>query len=257
MRPVFCTICFFLSFFILSSNKQNIIYSKNGIEVYSVEESHEFKNAKLSNLNTSYNSDSQKTILQYNIENYDLKADSKNNLTGLCANSKDGQHIHFIADNLPYTALYKTSHSVKLDTGSHLTLSFLSRSHHQAIKNKNAFKLEQINVIKKTTDFDLSKPYLFYSRPKGTYVDGDTKEILLDFYIVNTKLSGKGNKVHVIIDSIHSFYIKEWKPCLIKGLAMGEHKIKLSLVDSRLKPIKSAFPNIDRKFILQETPKGN
>lgn len=238
----------------ISSNKQNIVYQKNGLIVYGVSESNEFKNAKLNELNISYASSVSECKINYSVDSFELKAESKNNLTGICANSKDGQHIHNIIDNKPYTAIYKPEYVFKLDSSPHLMLSFISRSHHQSIKNKNAYKLTELNPLGNQPKFNLKNQYLFYSRPKGIYVDNDTKEILLDFYLVNTNISSSGNKVKITIDSIETFYIKEWKPYLIKGLSIGEHKIKLDLVDKNLKSISNPFLPVTRSFSLQKSP---
>lgn len=238
----------------ISSNRQNIIYKKNGIEVYGVTESKENINARLDSFNYDYSNINSEYKIKYSISNYELKADSKNNLTGLCANSKDGQHIHSIIDNKPYTAIYKTDQIIKEDNQNHLALSFLSRSHHQSIKHKNAFKLIELNPNNNSPQFNLKKPYLFYSRPKGTYIDKDTREILLDFFLVNTSISPKANKVKITIDSIHTFYIQEWKPYLIKGLSMGDHIVTLNLVDKKFKSISTPFLPVTRKFTLQQSP---
>lgn len=240
---------------IISSNNVNIVYKKGDIEVYAVDESSEFKTAQLNSFDVSESNQPNNVNLNFTISNYELKASSNNNLTGICANSKDGQHIHLIVDNKPYTAIYKTEYLLKEDSGSHLALSFLSRSHHQSIKNKDAFKLKQIDIGKKTKTYNLSQPYLFYSRPKGIYVDNDTKEILLDFYLVNTSISPKGNKVKVEIDGEHKFTLTKWSPYLIKGLTMGEHKVKISLVNRHNQPINAPFLPVERSFSLQSNPK--
>lgn len=250
---------FFLGLFsililgLVSTSNSKLIYQKNGVEVYIEDESSEFDNAKLSEFHHTI-LDSQKAQFNFSIENYTLKADSRNNLTGLCANSKDGQHIHLIVDNKPYTALYQNEHRTKLDSGSHLALAFLSRSHHQSIKHKHAFILKPIHIGKKSKNFNLKTPYLFYSRPKGIYVGNDTKEILLDFYLVNVQLSKSGYRVKVELDSTHQFILYQWKPYLIKGLSIGDHKIKLTLLDSKNKIVKTPFPITERVFTLQDNP---
>jgi len=190
----------------------------------------------------------------YQIKNYELKANSKNNLTGICANSKDGQHIHVIVDNKPYTAIYNPEHRLQEDSGSHLVLSFLSRSHHQSIKYKSAFKLQQVDLGKQTKKYNLKQTYLFYSRPKGVYVGEDTKNILLDFYLVNTQLSASGHKVRVTIDNQHIFTVIKWCPYLIEGLAVGDHTIRLELLNARNKPIANPLLPVERKFSIQVNP---
>lgn len=238
---------------ILSSNRPNIVYQKDNIEVYRVAESKELNKAHLTNL-TITDSANEK-FAKFGIKNYELKAASRNNLTGVCANSKDGQHIHWIVDNKPYTALYQPKYKLSSDSGSHLALAFLSRSHHQSIKTQQAYKLKQINIGNKSKDFNLKKPYLFYSRPKGVYVDNDAKDILLDFYLVNTFISSKGNRVKVELDNTHKFIIYHWQPHIIRGLAAGEHKIKMSLLDKNNREINCDFLPVERNFAIQYSPK--
>jgi hypothetical protein len=246
--PLFLT-CFALS----CADKSDIVYKNKGIEVLAVKESDEYKSAKLSSIETEV-LDTNKCVSRFQIENYELKANSKNNLTGICANSKDGQHIHLVVDNKPYVAIYNLEHSYEADSGSHLVLAFLSRSHHQSIKYPNAYQLRQIDVDIRTDSFDLLKPYLFYSRPKGVYVNDDAKSILLDFYMVNALLSENGYKVQVSIDSVHNFTMCEWRPYIINGLTMGDHSITLNLLDQDNKAVKTPFLPVERKFTLQNNP---
>ena len=63
-----------------------------------------------------------------------------------------------------------------------VVLAFLSRSYHESVKNKNAYILTEIGDNNNT---NLSDQFLFYSRPKGKYSGNDTKNLLLDFYLVN------------------------------------------------------------------------
>ena len=51
-------------------------------------------------------------------------------------------------------------------------LAFLSRSYHESVKNPNAFFLTQIGEGEK---IDLTKEFLFYSRPKGVYKGKDSE----------------------------------------------------------------------------------
>ena len=96
---------------------------------------------------------------------------------------------------------------------------------------------------------DLNNEFLFYSRPKGVYKNGDT-EILLDFYLVNTKLSPDGNRVRATINDV-VFYIYEWSPYFIEGLPKGENKIKLELLNNKNQLIKTSFNPSIRTIVLE------
>ncbi|MFZ1496814.1 MAG: hypothetical protein WAS72_07130, partial [Saprospiraceae bacterium] len=64
----------------------------------------------------------------------------------MCANSKEGQHLHIIIDNEPYLAKYTNSFDLDILDGKHYLLSFLSRSYHESIKTKKAHRLTKILV---------------------------------------------------------------------------------------------------------------
>lgn len=247
----------FLSLFALGIhlNAQSIVYEKDNIKVSTVVESDEYKEARLKCNVLKNKKGTQEMLATFDIKNYTLRASSNNNLTGLCANSKDGQHIHFIIDNKPYTALYENFNRWTETPGSHLMLAFLSRSHHQSLKHKSAYQLKAFNVGKPTKIYDLKAPYLFFSRPKGTYVDQDAEKIMIDFYLVNCVLKQGGYRVLVELDQIHSFYIDKWAPFILEGLSMGEHTLKLTLVNSKNQAVKNEFNGMERKFILMKNPK--
>ncbi|WP_247653563.1 hypothetical protein [Flavobacterium sp. CS20] len=144
----------------------------------------------------------------FNVEKFELGAQTEDAGKNGLANSANGQHIHFILDNAPYSAHYEPSFSKEIEEGNHVLLAFLSRSYHESVKN--AFLVQPITVGKpKGKALDLSKPHLFYSRPKGTYSGKDTEKLLLDFFLVNTKLSETGNKVKATING-EEFTITEW-----------------------------------------------
>jgi len=172
----------------------------------------------------------------FDVEDYDLGKQTNKEFTYNLANSSKGQHIHFIVNNGPYSAHYSKDFTKDVKDGD-VVLAFLSRSYHESVKNKDAFILTQIG---KGEEIDLNDEFLFYSRPKGVYKGKDTEKLLLDFYLVNTKISADGNKVRAtILDS--KFIIDEWAPYYIEGLPKGEISIKLELLDEKGDLIDSPF----------------
>ena len=128
----------------------------------------------------------------YDIENYILGQQTEGAGTNGLANSGDGQHIHVIINNQPYMAKYKPELEQELDEGNYVVLSFLSRSFHESLKNPKAHTIRQFKVGNSDAPgVDLTKPLMFYSRPKGTYEGDDAKKILLDFFLVNVDLSAR------------------------------------------------------------------
>ncbi len=167
----------------------------------------------------------------FEISGYELgvqtpDADSKN-----CANSADGQHIHFIVDDKDYLAKYTTEFEAPISDGQHYLLSFLSRSYHESIKNPDAayHKFVEIEDGKITHEWEIPEPTIFFSRPKGTYTGVDTKRVLLDFYPVNCEI-GKDAWVEVYINGEFKI-LNEWKAYFIEGLVPGENSVALRLVD--------------------------
>ena len=200
----------------------------------------------------SINPSGGKVHFGFNIKNYQLMAQTDTTMK-TCANSAKGQHIHFILNDLPYTALYKPEIDTPLPDGHYVCMAFLSRSYHESIKHKPAFTLSQFDIGgKKGDSVDLAQPMLIYSRPKGVYKGKDAAKILLDFYLANTDLSETGNQVKLTINGKPQDNLKEWTGYIIKGLPMGENTVKLELVDKDGKPVPGPYNSVERKFTLEQ-----
>lgn len=229
------------SCFIISCN------DSSDISITRVEGSPSYESAKISLRDSIYKSGEDYSF-SFDIEDYELGVQTMNQFEYKLANSDKGQHIHFIINNGPYFAKYSNEFVQKLDRGNNVILAFLSRSYHESVKNPNAYYLDQIGDENK---IDLSGQLLFYSRPKGVYKGEATEKVLLDFYLVNTKISPQGNKVRATIQGTE-FIIDEWAPYYIEGLPKGEISIKLELIDSKGDLIDSPFNSSERKVTLQE-----
>ena len=195
----------------------------------------DFPNAKLdiaSLTSEKLGNDSAKITIKYAVQNFDLTAQTEHDHH--MANSAEGQHIHFILDNQPYAALYKPEHTFHVAVNSeHYLMSFLSRSFHESLKTNDAHKLIKFKVLADGNIERLAaptEPSIFYSRPKGDYKGDDTKQVLLDFFVVNTDINAGANKVVATING-QEFNLDQWTPYEITNLPMGESTIKLSLVD--------------------------
>lgn len=204
-----------------------------------------YLNAKISTASITLGDENEYTFT-FDVSNYDLGAQTINNVESQLANSGKGQHIHFIVNNGPYSAHYINNFKKKLNKENNVILAFLSRSYHESVKNPNAFILTQIGENK----IDLTNEFLFYSRPKGTYKGKDTEKLLLDFYLVNTTISPGGNNVKATINNTE-FIITEWAPYYLQGLPKGEIKIKLELINSEGKLVDTPFNPSERTVILE------
>ena len=232
-------VCLFLSLFILScDNTSKITLTK-------LEGSPAYENAKLEIDTIAFKE--QEYSFKFNVLDYNLGEQTEKEFSFDLANSGKGQHIHFIVNNGPYSAYYSNEFNKKLEEGNNVILAFLSRSYHESVKNPNAFFLTQIGEGDK---IDLSKEFLFFSRPKGTYTGTDTERLLLDFYLINNSISPTGNKVRATIQGAE-FIIDEWVPYYIQGLPKGEISIKLELINSEGDLIQTPFNPSVRKVTLE------
>ena len=188
----------------------------------------------------------------FKVQNYELGVQTEGAGTNGLANSGNGQHIHFIVDNGPYSAHYEPDFEKALAPGSHVILAFLSRSYHESVKNPNSFVVTQINAGgAAAAEVDFSAPHMFYSRPKGTYSGSDTEKLMLDFFLVNTELSADGNKVRATVND-SEFIIDEWAPYVIEGLPLGQVTIKLELIDAAGNAVPGPFNTVERTVLLEE-----
>lgn len=223
----------------------------NGISIYELDRSPEFPNASLK-LNTL-----PKTLLpgnttfSFDIQNYELKQQTNAEVKDHCANSSDGQHIHYILNGEPYKTYYTDTFTENLPDGQHTLLAFLSRSYHESLKNPEAFVIQNLLVGKtnRMAPQNLEEPMLFYSRPKGKYEGKDIEHLLLDFYVLNAKLAADGYKVLATVNG-NEFTLTEWKAYIIKGLTPGKVTISLQLVDKDNNPVEGKYTSVTREVEL-------
>ena len=228
--------------------KKTIDKSSKEITISKVEGSPSFDDAKLSldSMSKMINNKDNYSF-SFKVNEYELGKQTSKKFNYELANSEKGQHIHLIINNGPYFAKYSKQFDQNFEKGNNVILAFLSRSYHESVKNPNAYFLTQFGEGNK---IDLTDELLFYSRPKGIYEGEATNKLLLDFYLINTKLSPEGNKVRATIEG-KEFIIDEWSPYYIEGLPKGEISIKLELINSMGDRIKSPFNPSERKVILK------
>ena len=202
--------------------------------------------------------DSAKVTFNFDVKNYELKAQTADNGAKGCNNSDKGQHIHFILDNAPYKALYEPKNEVTLANNTeHYLMCFLSRSYHESLKNKEAavmihFKIDEKGHYKKLED--PKTPMVFYSRPKGDYIGKDTANVLLDFYVWNASLAADAYKVKADISNQSitgqglSATVSKWEPNFIQNLGTGKCKVILTLIDKDGKQVEGPMTSATREF---------
>jgi hypothetical protein len=209
------------------------------------------KSSQLDSTFYFYNTDIN---FNFDIENYNLGVQTESENAKILANSGKGQHIHFILNNQPYSAHYESNFKKNIPKGSHHLVAFLSRSYHESVKNENSVFVKNLIVGETYKDSiapNMDAPTLIYSRPKGTYSGKDTKQVLLDFFVLNTSLSDQGNKIKATIND-QEFLITEWVPHVMKGLPFGEVTIKLELIDANGVVIPGPYNSVTRTVTLIE-----
>jgi len=186
--------------------------------------------------------------VNYNVDGFTLGTQTTARLDYNVAESEKGQHIHAILNNEPYMAHYEPQFSKELAPGQYLLLSFLSRSYHLSLKNQEAAELIQFTVGEVDRQpYDLTQPFLFYSRPKGSYDIGKNPDILLDFYLMNFDLRETGYTIDAKIAG-YPFTIDTWQPYIIRGLKEGLHAITLTLMDENGDIVDSPFNPVTRNI---------
>jgi hypothetical protein len=232
------------------------VMSKGGLRVFAFDDSQKYPESQLRLSTPPVNGVVQPGPVEfvYEVSNFQLSRMTPHSNSEHMANSEEGQHIHNIVDNEPYTAHYQNSFTKDIEEGHHVVLSFLSRSYHESLKHRGAYDLRMITVGRpqQQMDFDLKGQHMFYSRPKGEYIGADTRRIMLDFYLVNTDLSTEGNKVRATING-NEFMLDRWMPYIIEGLPMGESTIKLELVNNAGAVVPGPYNAVTRTITL----KGN
>ncbi len=226
---------------------------KNGIKLTAYYEKDAFTDARLSLTSpTVENVTAGKTKFTFDVKNYELKMQSGDLDEKMCSNSDKGQHIHFILDNQPYTALYEPENEVELTEGYHFLLAFLSKSYHESIKHSNSFISMFFSVgMKGENPVDAKSPMMIYSRPRGEYIGKDTERLMLDFYLLNCDLSHAGYKVRATINGTE-FTLEKWTAYFIEGLPKGEVKIKLELIGADGIVVPGPYNTVERLVTLKE-----
>lgn len=225
----------------------------NGLTIKPFTESIAFPDAAISTMNYTNG------VFTFGIrgDSYTLGQQSADVDSKMCANSGKGQHIHLIVNDSPYAAKYVNQFTHDIPDGEHHILAFLSRSYHESIKSNGANVAVKVNVKDKSIEKteSIKDPMLFYSRPKGTYVGNDTKNLMLDFFIKNVNLSEAGYKVKANINGTETM-ITKWQPYYLNGLPMGENTITLTLIDKDGNAVDTPLNPVSRTFTLKADPLG-
>jgi hypothetical protein len=229
------------------------LLSSGGLTLVPMTDSPSFEGAalELHGIDQGSNLEPGPTSMHFAVTNYELGVQTPDAVGKGIANSGDGQHIHLILNNGPYSAHYEESVEVEFTPGYYVMLAFLSRSYHESVKSPGAAVVTDFTVGgEPSAEVDFTAPHLFYSRPKGTYKGADIERLMLDFYLVNADLSADGYKVRATING-NEFLLTRWVPYLIEGLEPGTVTIQLELLDSAGNWVEGPFNRVTRTATLE------
>jgi hypothetical protein len=186
-----------------------------------------------------------------------VKLDVKNWQT-----AQGSSHVHLILDDKPYKPIYDTKAPVKLSElpggdalteGQHILVAFPSRANHESVKTAGALAVTEFWVGKKGTKTqDVGKALLIYSRPKGEYKADMANHLIVDFQLVNDKLSAGGDHVHI---SVTGPGIEGEKtadstqfgpPFYLDNVQDGSYTVKLDLLGGDGKPVPGSWSSASR-----------
>jgi len=191
---------------------------------------------------------------------FEVKLDVKNWKT-----AQGDAHVHLILDDKPYKPIYDPKAPVKLSDlpggdalvpGQHILVAFPSRANHESVKTPGALAVVQFWVDKKgEVNQDVKKPMLVYSRPKGDYKGDMANHVLVDFYLVNGKLSQGGDHVHITVngpgapsDGLTADATQWGPPFFLDNLQDGSYQVKLDLQDKDGKTLPGGWSSVTRNI---------
>jgi hypothetical protein len=196
---------------------------------------------------------------------FPIKLDVKNWQT-----ATGSSHVHLILDAKPYKPIYDPKAPIKMSDlpggdalaeGQHILVAFPSRANHESVKTPGALTVTEFWVGKKGPRAqDVAKPMLIYSRPKGDYKGDMANHVLVDFQLVNGKLSPGGDHVHI---SVTGPGIEGEKaadatqfgpPFYLDNLQDGTYTVKLDLLGGDGKPVPGSWNSTTRGITISHAP---
>ncbi|MCX6183141.1 MAG: hypothetical protein NT150_14595 [Bacteroidetes bacterium] len=235
--------------------KKLIVFSKNGIILTEFNDFPLFSDVELKLVSPKDNKARVgKNDFEYEVKRFPMgDATSEADKTGFKL-EEEGQHIKFIySGHLPKIA-NSTTIEENLSAGENYVFAVLSRSYDLTVHHsKKGYVMSKISIYDNKSKIDTATgSHMIPISPAGQYEFEKSKKILLDFYLVNTQLSEKGNYVLVTIDNTE-FMIKKWTPFIIEGLLPGMHSVSFKLMDASGHLISGPFNDVGKmEFTIKE-----
>ena len=210
--------------------------------------------------------------MQVRVNGYSLGSDSDFERAYEILDSKLGQTLHVIVDNMPYFSVngpsvqpfnesgyyYNQSYRFQvpdnLSEGFHVARIFLARSYGESLKGDRTFQVAYFyvgGVSDGKQVKQISEPYLTYNEPSDTNSYKEGVPILLDFYLSSCELSADGYKIRLSIDGKNRRTLTNWQPYYLYGLKKGSHTVRLELIDASNQLVPGSFNDVKRKITVR------
>lgn len=164
--------------------------------------------------------------------------------------------VHLVLDDRPAKAVYDARRPFELGElppGPHTLRAFPVRPSRESLKSCAARCFRAVRFWVGRTEarpewFDPRLPLLTYSAPSGEC----GRRTLVDFYLTSARLSPEGMRVKFLLDGREQDPFTRWEPRWIDGLAPGEHRAKLILVNAAGEPLRNGDSNlVERRFVVR------
>jgi hypothetical protein len=167
------------------------------------------------------------------------------NLLNFAVNDVQNYSIAYLANNYSLSPFKSDVFEVEFLNGNNVFLAFLTDKENISIKTNKGSVLKNAVLGGVESLFDMDQPHLFYYLPQA-----ETNDPILDFYLVNSSISGSENKVRVTINETE-FIINKWAAYKISGLKSLENTVRIQLLDKNNKFIDGPFNDSgERRFLL-------
>ena len=158
-------------------------------------------------------------------------------------NNVEEPSIVYIANNYTVIKHKGKGLTTELIDGNNVFLVFLTDKNGIGIKSNEACLLKNAIIGDNENLFEMSQPHLFY------HVSMASNLPVLDFYLMNTRLSAEGNKVKVTVNDAE-FIVDKWAAYTIEGLNKEENIVRIQLIDDKGNSIDGPFNDSGDRLLL-------
>ena len=237
-----------------SFDKKVLTVQKNGITLTEFTDYPVFSDAELTMVSPKDKARVGTNDFEFEVKNFKLGEQTVDAAQTGFRDDIDGQNIKFFySGHLPKSS-NTTIITENLSGGENYIFAVLARSYNLSIHAASkGFVMSKISIGDRASKIENAKGmHVVPISPIGSYEYEESNKVLLDFFLVNTTLSDKGNYVLVTIDNTE-FEIRKWAPFVIEGLPAGMHFVSYKLMDAAHHLIPGPFNDMGKiEFTLKE-----